>query len=129
MTAKKPKKAKRDNPGESREGRDPKTGHFLPGNDGFGGGRPRRPDLYNLASARAAKQGYDLEEALWGVIQRMITEAQSGDAQAAKLVFDRLSSIDPVEINVNTQGMTLTERQQRIRKILGMPETNGEVPK
>lgn len=100
--------------------RDPVSGRFLAGASGNPNGRPRRPDLFALASERAAASGVDLAAELWTVVQRLLAQAKAGDTQAAKLLLDRLTDPDPVKVEVAAQVQPLTdeERTQRIQELL-----------
>lgn len=102
-------------------GRDSK-GRFAVGNSG-GPGRPRRPDLYATAAARASAEGVDLMAELWQVLKAVIAQAKTGDTAAAKLLFDRLSDSDPLSVHVTGSGMSDTERAARLEAILIAAET------
>ena len=80
----------------AENGRDSKSGRFLPGNSG-GPGRPRGFDLRAVAEQKAAEEGVDLETGLWLVVRRLMTAAQGGDVQAARLLLDRLCDATEVE--------------------------------
>jgi hypothetical protein len=99
------------------EMRDPVTGRFVPGHPRLGG-RPRRPDLYTVAAERAAAEGVDLAQELWGVVKQLLAAAKGGDVQAARLVLDRLSDADPIDVNLRTDTLTDVERAARLEAIL-----------
>lgn len=100
-----------------RPGRDSR-GLFLPGHSATKGGRPRRPDLFCVARDLAERDGYDLREALWKVTQKLINQALDGDVQAARLVVERLTDTDPVELHVTAATLGDTERAARLEAIL-----------
>lgn len=104
---------------EYAAGKDGKNGRFLPGNPGGPGGRVARPDLYMVALRKAKEHGIDLEAELWEALLALLVAAKDGDVSALKLLFDRLTNPDPVEVNVNDNSLTKEQRLARIRQILG----------
>ena len=94
-------------------GRD-RRGRFCRGNPG-GPGRPRRRDLWTVAAERAAADETDLEAELWLICKRLIAEAKAGDVQAAKLLFTRFCSDEPMP------GLDGTV----VQVITGVPKRDG----
>lgn len=66
-------------------GRDSKTGRFLPGNPG-GPGNPRLPKLQKLKQAMDEATDPDVIKAIWRKCQQL---ALAGDIRAIKYVLDR----------------------------------------
>lgn len=77
---------------DGKPARDPKTGHFLPGNSG-GPGRP--PGGANLKSAidrmmrEQVRGSEDPRSAAEQVAEKLILDAVKGDTEARKLLVDR----------------------------------------
>lgn len=66
------------------------SGRWLPGRSGNPGGRPKNPwrvALEQVAAEQDAKSG---EQAFTAIIMAMSDAARAGDAQAARLLLDRL---------------------------------------
>jgi hypothetical protein len=97
-------------------------GTFAKGASGNPLGRPRRPDLFRVASEYAAREGIDLERALFLTVQKMLELAQDGDVGAAKLVFDRLCDQDPLSVELTTRGI---DRVEAVKAILEQAAKRG----
>ena len=83
--------------------RNPATGKFLPGTKP-GPGRPHGSiNIFRACKIRARREGMDLRDMVWDAAKGLYEAAMSGDAAAAKVLFDRLGG--PVEkapeVNVN----------------------------
>ncbi len=72
-----------DKQGETGRGR---NGRYLPGTCGNPNGRPKALDLRAIAETKAKTAGVNLEDALWEVVEGLLTEAKAGDEQAARVV-------------------------------------------
>jgi len=68
------------------EGRDPKTGRFLPGNPGG----PGNPHAAKLEKLRAALVRTVREADIRAILRQIIEKARNGDIVAAKLLLDRV---------------------------------------
>lgn len=102
-------------PSEPAENGRDVDGRFQPGCKP-GPGRPRggwrAPSAWKIAIERAEKEGFDLEEAIWRVVRKLLTAAQNGDVAAAKLVFDKLCPEPPASVQArvyDNRGQTLAE--------------------
>lgn len=75
--------------------RDPTTGKFLTGT-AAGPGRPHGSiNIFRACKIRARREGMDLRDMVWNAAKGLYEAAMSGDAAAAKVLFDRLGG--PVE--------------------------------
>lgn len=115
------------------------NGLFLPGTKAGPGRKPGRPDLYLLAERLAAKEGYDLEQALWDLLKKMIELGRTkGDVAATKLALDHLGlpARQLLELAGLPEQVELTpeEIDRRVSSLLAramaranlkMPLTNG----
>lgn len=70
-----------------------------------------------LSAVAAERERLDLAAELWRVVKTLLQAAVGGDVQAAKLVLDRLTDPDPVEVSVNS-GLSEVERAQRVEQLL-----------
>lgn len=95
------------------DGRDLKTGRFLPGWKG-GPGRPRRIDFWHTVSTKAKEKGIDLAEAVWEVFDGLMVAAKKGDVSAAKLLLERVCEPDAVEVVGDL------DRQRALREFVEM---------
>ena len=110
-------------------GRDIRTGRFLPGNPG-GPGRKRNIDLADAARRYAKTKNIDLETAVGEIMVAMIGQAKEGDVHAAKLVLDRLcgpvrQEID-LDANVQHSGPTIPRGQEMMAWLAKLQEIAQE---
>jgi hypothetical protein len=106
-------------PAVTADGRD-RGGRFVAGAWRGGPGRSRGIDIRHTAEEFAAAEGIDLREALWKVIKGLLSAAEKGDTQAAKLLLDRLTDCDPLALRVVTDngGMSDVDLRARVHQIL-----------
>lgn len=86
------------------EGKDPKTGRFLPGNR-IGQGNPHAKKAHALRNALFSAV---TEEDIDAVIRALIDEAKGGDVPAARELLDRCLG-KPVELDLMERLRTLEE--------------------
>lgn len=98
-------------------GRDDK-GRFVVGNPG-GPGRPRKPDVFAVATEGAARDGVDLRASLWAVLQAMVQRALAGDVSAAKLIVDKLTDPDPIVVE-HQSTVTDADAARQIQALLAV---------
>jgi hypothetical protein len=55
-------------------------------------GRPPRPDVYRLCSEKAASDGLDVDDLIWGVMKGLIVAGSRGNAKCAALVLKYLGA-------------------------------------
>ena len=84
-------------------GRDPKTGRFVEGNQG-GPGRPRKIDFISAVRNHADASGVDLDLAVWEVSEALKEKALQGDSVAARLWLDRCCGLQKQEVDVEHSG-------------------------
>ena len=115
-------------PSQSAEIGRSRTGRFTKGNPG-GPGRPRGIDFSAAVAEKAEAEGISIEDAIWGVFQALLAEAQKGDVQAAKLLIDRLCGKETGEREVRPQvpPMSDVERAARLNAILAAAARRAEV--
>jgi hypothetical protein len=97
------------------------SGQFARGNKGGPGGyRSQRIKLYDICVAKAVRENYDLQTAVWQVVKAMIDRAiGSGDVGAAKLVFNALCESWAVDSNLL---MAVTDAEHKAVKKLAKPK-------
>lgn len=94
-------------------------GTFAPGH-GFskGIGRPKGFDLRRVAAEHAAKNGVDLELALWEILFMQIQLAKAGDAAAVKVVLstlgDAVNTDEVAESLAEVIAATITKNRARL---------------
>lgn len=93
------------------------AGRFAPGCQP-GPGRPqgsRNIDLRAVAAAAAERDGVDLDRALWGVVRKLIEQAEAGDVAASKLLFERLCGREAFPVAIAEPDVDLAEAMRRAR--------------
>ena len=103
-------------------GRDPKTGRWLPGHVGIGG-RPPAIDFRAVAEARCKADGTTIEEALADVFAALLSKAQAGDVQAIRVLFDKCTIDDGVELKLKGRG------DVSVVVVTGVPDTTHDAPR
>lgn len=96
------------------------AGRFLPGHPGLGG-RPRKPDVFAVASEHADAEGFDLRARLGRVVGALLAAAEAGDVQAARVLIDKLCDSDAtsgalsivLSTGVPSPSATMVQVQQR----------------
>jgi hypothetical protein len=101
----------------AENGRDPKTGRYLPGHPG-GPGRPRGIDFRRLVTEKAEATGLPLESALWSVFMALLKQAREGDVRAARLILDRICDVDLATLQAQA-GVAVTV-------VTNVPDEDGE---
>ena len=92
-------------------------GKFVPGCPG-GPGRPqgsRNIDLRAVAAAAAERDGIDLDRALWGVVRKLIEQAEAGDVGASKLLFERLCGREAFPVAIAEPDVDLGDALRKAR--------------
>lgn len=103
------------------------AGRFAPGCQP-GPGRPqgsRNIDLRAVAAAAAERDGIDLDRALWGVVRKLIEQAEAGDVAASKLLFERLCGREAFPVAIAEPDVDLAEAMRKARARLAARDEQG----